>query len=90
MSCAAPVIGSDTAPVREVITHGENGLLVDFFDTQALVEQISYALNNPDAIQPLRDKAHASVIEHYDLHSHCLPQQLELVSSLLNSQLRGK
>lgn len=89
MSCAAPVIGSDTAPVREVITHGENGLLVDFFDTQALVEQISYALNNPDVMQPLRDKARASVIEYYDLYSRCLPRQLELVSSLLNSQLRG-
>ncbi|HAA45290.1 MAG TPA: glycosyl transferase [Halomonas sp.] len=83
MSCAAPVIGSDTAPVREVITHGENGLLVDFFDTQALVEQISYALSHPDAMQPLRDKARASVIEHYDLNSYCLPQQLALVSSLL-------
>lgn len=83
MSCAAPVIGSNTAPVREVITHGENGLLVDFFDTQVLVEHISYALKNPEAMQPLRDKARASVIERYDLNSRCLPQQLKLVASLL-------
>jgi glycosyltransferase involved in cell wall biosynthesis len=83
MSCGAPIIGSDTAPVREIVTHGENGLLVDFFDSQALVEQISYALSHPEAMQPLREKARASVIKQYDLTTRCLPQQLALVNDLL-------
>ena len=83
MSCGAPIIGSNTAPVREVITHGQNGLLVDFFDAQALVEQISYALSHPEAMQPLREKARASVVEQYDLTTRCLPQQLALIYDLL-------
>jgi glycosyltransferase involved in cell wall biosynthesis len=32
MSMGATIVASGTPPVREVITHGENGLLVDFFD----------------------------------------------------------
>jgi glycosyltransferase involved in cell wall biosynthesis len=32
LACGALVLASDTEPVRETIAHGENGLLVDFFD----------------------------------------------------------
>ncbi|MBZ9566670.1 MULTISPECIES: glycosyltransferase [Modicisalibacter] len=83
MSCAAPIIGSDTAPVREVITSGENGYLVDFFDRQALVDAVSEALAHPEAMAPLRDRARRTILDHYDLHTQCLPQQLALIDSLL-------
>jgi glycosyltransferase involved in cell wall biosynthesis len=36
MACGAPVVASDTAPVREVITGGGNGRLFDFFDVRGL------------------------------------------------------
>ena len=37
MSCGAAIVASDTAPVREVLSHDDNGRLVDFFDGDALV-----------------------------------------------------
>jgi glycosyltransferase involved in cell wall biosynthesis len=38
MGCGAPIVASDTAPVREVMRDGENGRLVDFFDPDAIAD----------------------------------------------------
>ena len=40
MSCGALIIGSDTPPVQEIVRSGTNGLLVPFFDTDALADTI--------------------------------------------------
>jgi len=49
LACGAPVIASDTAPVREVIEHGANGRLVDFFDVERLADEVLQALERPEA-----------------------------------------
>ena len=79
MSIGCLVVASDTAPVREVIRHGETGLLVDFFDTEALARCVAECLENPQAFRPLRERARASIIEHYDLQSICLPRQIDFI-----------
>jgi glycosyltransferase involved in cell wall biosynthesis len=76
MSVGCLVIGSDTAPVREVIDDGANGLLTDFFDSQALAHRIADALQRQPALAPLRQAARETVIARYDLRSRCLPEQL--------------
>jgi glycosyltransferase involved in cell wall biosynthesis len=76
-------VGSDTAPLRDVIRQGENGLLVDFFDREALVDRLVAALDDPAAHAPLRQAARATVVERFDLRRVCLPQQLALVDRLL-------
>jgi len=83
MSCGALIVGSDTAPLRDVIRHGENGLLVDFFDGEALARQVAAVLADPAAHQPLRRAARDTVVERFDLQRVCLPQQLALVDRLL-------
>ena len=67
MACGCLILGSDTAPVREVIRPGENGWLVDFFDDAAIAENILQALENPSAQQALRAKARQDVLDHYSL-----------------------
>lgn len=43
-----PVIGADTWGVKDVITDGKDGILIPFGDVSALVQAISFLLNNPD------------------------------------------
>ena len=83
MSAGALVIGSRTAPVEEVIEHGQNGLLVDFFDVSAWVDNLTSALADPERFEALRLAGRRTVVDHYDLHRICLPRQLELVETLL-------
>mgnify|MGYP003346895099 CR=1 FL=1 len=85
MSVGAPVVGSDTAPVREVITHGQNGLLVDFFDTTSLARTVVAVLSRPQQYSAMRRAARATVLERYDLLTHCLPKQVALVDRLANA-----
>lgn len=79
MSAGALVIGSDTAPVREVIRHGENGLLVDFFDIEGWSRAMIEALAEPDRFRPLRAAARQTVLDRYDLRSVCLPRMVAMV-----------
>jgi glycosyltransferase involved in cell wall biosynthesis len=87
MSMGALVLGSQTSPVEEVITHGSNGLLVDFFDVSALADAVSEALHNqqtdPNYYSAIRAAARQTVVERFDLKRVCLPQQLALVDELL-------
>lgn len=57
MGSGCLLIGSDTAPVREVLRHGENGYLVDFFDSVAMADQVLAVLHQPDAHMHLREAA---------------------------------
>lgn len=83
MACGAVVVGSRTAPVQEVLEHGVNGLLVDFFDHEALARQVAEVLADPGRFQPLAEAARQTVVDRYDLHRHSLPALLQLVDTLL-------
>ncbi len=77
MACGAHVIGSATAPVEEVIQHGKNGTLVDFFDIAGWSHALAEALAHPNHFAPLRLAARQTVLENYDLHGICLPRMVE-------------
>jgi len=81
MSLGCVVIGSSTEPVTEVITDGENGHLVDFFDVDALADKVINVLANPQAQTEIRQAARQHIIETYDLQRVCLPQLLNFVET---------
>ncbi len=61
LASGCAVVASDTAPVREVIRHGENGLLVDFLDGSQIVEAVKKVLGDPTGMQAMRQAAVESV-----------------------------
>ncbi|WP_107670493.1 glycosyltransferase family 4 protein [Cyanothece sp. BG0011] len=78
MSTGGLVLGSKTPPVEEVIEDGVNGLLVDFFAIDRIVERIEEVLDNPDKMANLRVKARETIQEKYDL-SKLLPEHIKWI-----------
>lgn len=76
MSAGCLLVASDTAPVKEVIKDGQNGLLVDFFSPQQVCDRIQEALDHPDGMAELRANARETILKTYDL-AKLLPQHLD-------------
>jgi glycosyltransferase involved in cell wall biosynthesis len=82
MAAGCVVIASDTAPVREVIRHTENGLLVDFFDQAQLIASIEQACMHRAEHDVIRRRARQDILDRYDLRTICLPKQKALLLNL--------
>jgi glycosyltransferase involved in cell wall biosynthesis len=82
MAIGAVIVGSDTPPVAEAVTHGETGLLVPFFEPEKIAATTLAVLAAPAQHAHLAAAARALVVQRYDLRRVCLPRQLELVELL--------
>lgn len=82
MSVQAPILASDTAPVRELIADDETGWLVDFFDRNGLVDKACSLLEDAATRQRLGAAAREHVRTNFDLKTVCLPQQMQWVERL--------
>jgi glycosyltransferase involved in cell wall biosynthesis len=78
MACEAPIIASDTAPVQEVIRHGFNGTLADFWDAGAIADEICSALRNPASRNAMRKQARQTAVSRFDLPA-CVQRQQALL-----------
>lgn len=90
MAMEAPVVASDVAPVREVVTPGDTGLLVDFFQHEALADQVVEVLarqeKDPDAYDEMRRAARAHIVKSYDFRAACLPKHLAEMNALVPAE----
>lgn len=69
MACGCLLVASDTPPVREAVRQGENGLLVDFFDKQALADRVVEVLSLPQDHAGLRGTAARRVAQDYPIQA---------------------
>ncbi len=66
MSCGALIIASDTKPVRDIITHKQNGFLVDFFTPISLADTVVQALSLEKAEETkIRKMAREFALKNY-------------------------
>ena len=81
MSVGARVLAADNAPVREVISDGENGYLVGFDNVRDIAERMTGLLREqPQDAQTgaLRRAARQTILDRYDLRNS-LKKQLKLI-----------
>lgn len=64
------------------IDDGEQGFLVDFFDTGALVDAVDRLLEDGVLRKRLASNARVRVRGRYDLNRYCLPRQMMLIEKL--------
>jgi glycosyltransferase involved in cell wall biosynthesis len=81
MACGALVVGSNTAPVQEVITDRQNGLLADFWDADALAETVLRALDAKAGATLMRQAARATIEQRYR-RADCLQRQVSILMHL--------
>jgi glycosyltransferase involved in cell wall biosynthesis len=67
MACGCTVLASDTAPVREVVAHDQNGLLAGFHDVDELASQALRVLADPAQFRHLGEAATRLIDEKYSL-----------------------
>ena len=72
MSAGCLVIGSDTTPVREVLT-ADNGIVAPFFDVAELSERVIEALADRERFRGIRAAARQTILDRFDLARICLP-----------------
>lgn len=87
MASECLVIGSDTAPVRDVVRDGENGRLVDFFDYGEIADAIVEACLHPDAFRHLRHAARQTILDEYDREQHSKPAWAGLIEEVAGRSL---
>ena len=88
MACGCAVVGSDTAPVREAIQHGRNGLLVDFFSPKDLAAAVADLLVHRDRAAAFGAAARQTVERTYDLDA-CVTRQLALMDLVASRSING-
>lgn len=83
MSAGCAIVASDTAPVNEMLSDGVHGLGVNMRDAEAVANQISHYLDQPDLRHAHGDAAREKMVKFY-AQKDGLPKKVALMESLLD------
>ena len=81
MAAGCLLLGSDVAPVREVIEDGKTGFLVDARDASLLAKRAAELLARRQTLDGIRRAAREHAIARYDV-SRCLAAQMAIIAAV--------
>jgi glycosyltransferase involved in cell wall biosynthesis len=87
MACECLILASDTAPVRDAIASGVNGVMIDFFDVAALSEAMIRAVREPRNFEGLRREARQTALRQFDA-TVGVPAWLRLIDEVAAAGVR--
>ncbi len=88
MAIGAPIVGSDTAPVSEFITHEKTGLLTPFLEPGRLADTVLRLLEDDKLSQKLRVNARLFAEAQLDREDY-LANYVKLIERLTNQSLKS-
>lgn len=88
MAAGPVMIASKTAPVLEVITHNENGLLVDFFNPQEIATTVCEVLSNTQKYEQLKVNANKFIKKYFSSSKLCQKQIDYLLSFIKKAEIK--
>ena len=85
MACECLILGSDTGPVRDAVTDGENGVLNNFFDVNSLSTAMIGACENPQNYQIYRKQARQTALSLFDKDTVGIPAWMSLIKEIIGA-----
>ncbi len=86
MATGAPIVASNTAPIKEFIKDGKTGLLFDFFDTQELIEKVVKQLDSKHSHLDKLTRSARELVEKDFAQTDCVKRLLKLIESVVDAK----
>lgn len=83
MACECAIVASDTAPVRDAIRDGEEGILRNFFDVSGLSESLTAMLRHPEHHAAMRQAARRRALASFDRKQVGVPGWLGVIDAVM-------
>jgi len=88
MAVGTPAVATDAGGATDIITNGENGILVPIKDSEALARAMLRLSRDSDFVQELRSAAMQTVADRYTVKHH-VNQVCGIYDSVLEPRLRN-
>lgn len=82
LAIGALIIGSNTAPVTEMVEDMENGIIVDMDDPDEIAEMIAWVFDNPDEAAALRQEARRRILDQHEA-GKVFQQKRDLLTAMI-------